>query len=236
MPIILSRNVTIRCNSTLYNLVKSKTTSSLLYNNSQICFSGYQVKRHIFGLGNITATASIPEQKYILNKTVIAPVNIMYDVVSEVSKYQEFIPYCVESFVNKRDPKTNKPIEAGLRVGFRQYDEKFVCKVICNCNINSNDKTVIDNNIKNDEVKTVVAESLTHGLFDVLYTKWTIKPHPTRTNASEVELLLKFKFHSRLYNSVSSIFAKSVTELVMNSFSKRVGFVQKQQHLRSKKL
>ena len=101
-----------------------------------------------------------------------------------------------------------RPIEAGLRVGFRQYDEKFICKVECK------DISTL--------VKTVSAESLSHNLFHVLNSKWTIKAHPGRTDYTEVELLLRYQFKSKLYSSVASLFAKSVTELILKAFDRRV--------------
>lgn len=152
------------------------------------------------------------EQKYTLLKTINSSPDKVYDVVSEVSKYQEFIPYCVESFVNKRCSANHKPIEAGLRVGFRQYDEKFTCEVVC------------------QEVTPqykVIANSISHNLFYLLYGEWTIVPHPKRPSSTQVELLLRFKFKSRLYNSVSSIFAKSVTEIIMKAFERRVFDLQR---------
>lgn len=147
-------------------------------------------------------------QKFVLTKTINAAPNEVYDVVSEISKYHEFIPYCSESFVNKRNPLDNRPTEAGLRVGFRQYDEKYTCDIKC----------------QEDPlgVFTVYADSISHNLFQHLSTQWTIRSHPQRHNSTQAELLLKFKFRSRLYNSVSSIFGKSVTELVMKAFEKRV--------------
>ncbi|BAO37888.1 coenzyme Q-binding protein COQ10 [Kluyveromyces marxianus] len=157
---------------------------------------------------NISSTASAnDEQHYILRRKIRGTPQEVYEVVSEVSKYHEFIPYCVESFVNARD-EMKRPIEAGLRVGFRQYDEKFICKVECK------DISTL--------VKTVSAESLSHNLFHVLNSKWTIKAHPGRTDYTEVELLLRYQFKSKLYSSVASLFAKSVTELILKAFDRRV--------------
>lgn len=153
-------------------------------------------------------------QSFILTKTINAVPNQVYDVVSEVSRYHEFIPYCIESFVNERNPIDSRPTEAGLRVGFRQYDEKYTCKI--NCQESA------------DEVFSVHADSISHNLFQHLSTQWTIRAHPQRANATQAELLLKFKFKSRLYNSVSSIFGKSVTELVMKAFEKRVFELRRQ--------
>lgn len=170
--------------------------SLLTFNNS---------RRQFFDWNGLSSEAK--EQKYVLLKSINSRPENVYQVVSEVSEYQNFIPYCVESFVNKREPIDGKPIEAGLRVGFRQYDEKFLCDIKC---INQNSQY------------KVIANSLSHNLFHLLYGEWTIKAHPQRRSSTQVELLLRFKFKSKLYNSVSSIFAKSVTELVMKAFERRV--------------
>lgn len=170
----------------------------------------YPQRRNLFSWVN-SSDDSGNLQHYKLVKTINADPEEVYDVVSEVSKYHEFIPYCVESFVNKRNPVDRKPTEAGLRVGFRQYDERYTCKVECKEKLNG----------KTQEY-SVLADSISHNLFQALSTQWTISAHPTRHNATQAELMLKFKFKSRLYNSVSSIFARSVTELVMKAFEKRV--------------
>ncbi|PTN18239.1 ubiquinone-binding protein COQ10 [Saccharomyces cerevisiae] len=164
----------------------------------------YPLKRNFFGLSGTNHT--IREQRYVLRKAINAPPSTVYAAVSEVAQYKEFIPYCVDSFVDKRNPVDNKPLIAGLRVGFKQYDEEFICNVTCK---------------DTDHTYTVVAETISHNLFHLLISKWTIMPHPNRPNAAMVELLLRFKFKSRIYNSVSLIFAKTVTELVMNAFAKR---------------
>lgn len=171
-------------------------------------------RRSLFGLNFVESK----EQKYVFVKTINAKPLDVYNVVSEVSLYSNFIPYCTESFVNERSLLTKRPSVAGLRVGFQQYDEKFVCDVNCK-----------ESQVANKDMYSVEARSLSHSLFDVLYSKWTIVPHPRRPGSAQVELQLRFKFKSALYNSVSSIFAKSVTTLVMNAFERRVFKVVKHQ-------
>ncbi|CDO92997.1 unnamed protein product [Kluyveromyces dobzhanskii CBS 2104] len=171
---------------------------------------------------NLTGTASPKDvQHYVLKKRIRGTPQEVYEVVSEVSKYSEFIPYCTESFVNFRD-ENNKPREAGLRVGFQQYDEKFVCKVEC--------KEL------SDLVKTVSADTLSHNLFHVLNSKWIITAHPGRPDCTEVELLLNFHFKSRLYASVASLFARSVTELILKAFDRRVYHMKKNGYIASKSI
>lgn len=147
-------------------------------------------------------------QKYTLLKTVNAPPRQVYDVVSGIDGYKEFIPYCLDSFIDQRDEQTGQPTEAGLQIGFKKYDERFSCDVDCHVD-------------KEKQYYTVEATSISHNLFRTLSTKWSIIPHPRKPHMSQVELILKFQFHSLLYNSVSSIFADNVTKLAMGAFAER---------------
>lgn len=140
------------------------------------------------------------DQTYIITRQLTHPPELFYDVVSDVSRYKEFIPYCTDSFINTRDSKTNLPTIAGLRVGFQGFDEQFTCNLKCSKNV-------------------IVAESITHSLFDKLYTKWTIIENSKGTTSMVLEL--RFKFKSMIYNKVSSIFAKKVSELVIKGFDDR---------------
>ncbi|SMN18911.1 similar to Saccharomyces cerevisiae YOL008W COQ10 Coenzyme Q (ubiquinone) binding protein [Maudiozyma saulgeensis] len=147
-------------------------------------------------------------QTYKLVRTIETTPRQVYEVVSQIDKYSDFIPYCIDSFIDKRDFITGNPTLAGLRVGFKSYDERFTC------NVNCQELTEKQNYI-------VEAESISHNLFKTLSTKWTIVPNPRKHTMSQVELVLKLQFHSVLYNSVSSIFADNLTSLAMGAFAKR---------------
>ncbi|KAG0664852.1 hypothetical protein C6P45_000522 [Maudiozyma exigua] len=147
-------------------------------------------------------------QTYKLVRTIDAKPTEIYEVVSQIDKYTDFIPYCIDSFIDKRDFITGNPTSAGLRIGFQSYDEKFVCNVNCQ-EFQEKQKFIVE------------AESVSHNLFKTCSTKWTIVPNPRKPNISQVELTLRFQFHSLLYNSVSSIFANNLTSLAMAAFEKR---------------
>lgn len=158
---------------------------------------------------------------YTLRKTINASLNNTYHVISEVSKYKEFLPYCTESWVSKRDPSNeDKPMQGGLRVGYKQYDENFDCLIQC---LKSSDNSL---------ERTVIAESLPDQLFDKLHTKWIIVENDQKK--CEVELRLDFKFKSRFYNSISSLFAKTLTDVVMKAFTRQIAHVQKEYYLKQK--
>jgi coenzyme Q-binding protein COQ10 len=52
----------------------------------------------------------------------------MYDVVADVDKYHEFLPFCVESRV-LRQPNENV-MEAALKIGFKVFTESYTSRVI----------------------------------------------------------------------------------------------------------
>lgn len=52
----------------------------------------------------------------------------MFDVVADVDRYHEFLPFCVDSRVLRR-PNDNV-MEAALRVGFKVFTESYTSRVI----------------------------------------------------------------------------------------------------------
>jgi coenzyme Q-binding protein COQ10 len=52
----------------------------------------------------------------------------MYDVVADVDRYREFLPFCVDSKVLRR-PNDNV-MEASLRIGFKVFTEAYTSRVI----------------------------------------------------------------------------------------------------------
>lgn len=52
----------------------------------------------------------------------------MFDVVADVNRYREFLPFCVDSRVLRR-PNDNV-MEAALRVGFKVFTESYTSRVI----------------------------------------------------------------------------------------------------------
>jgi coenzyme Q-binding protein COQ10 len=141
------------------------------------------------------------QQSHVFKRTLNHPPELFYKVVSDVASYHEFIPYCTRSFITKHDDNS-LPMEGGLRVGWRNIEEEFVCDLHC------------------EPHHLVVAESTTHSLFEHLYTKWTVEPNERR-NSCDMSLELEYKFKSELYNKMSSMFAKSVSDLVIGAFDKR---------------
>lgn len=163
--------------------------------------------RHLFNLADAAkslkeSTRSASSQKYTIAKKFQCSQPLMYALVSRVDLYHEFIPYCTSSFIKSKDPDTNQPTIAGLRVGFQAFDEEFTCNLEC------------------EKPKLVIAKSITHSLFYFLETEWKITPVENGAHCVAV-LNLKYEFKSMLYNQVSSLFAKKVASLMTKAFEKR---------------
>lgn len=162
----------------------------------------YQSRRTFLGLGS---SANHQRTFRVARKVNVSP-SLIFLVVADVLKYHEFVPFVTHSFVNERAQETNLPSEAGFRVGWKQYDEKFTCKLSC---------------IKD---KQVIAESVTVLLFNQLYNEWNFKEVKNRfTNELDtyVELVLRYKFKNPLYNTMCSLFQHQVSETMIQAFEAR---------------
>lgn len=173
-----------------------------------LCFS----RRHFLNLSKF-ANSSSTSQIYSINKRFNHPQSLMYNLVSRVDLYHEFIPYCKSSFITDYDAM-NEPQIAGLRVGFQSFDEEFTCDLQCN------------------KPKLIIAKSVTHSLFRFLETEWIIEEIDEQN--SRAILNLKYEFKSELYNKVSSLFAMKVASLMIKAFEKRAYNVSKMDSVKLK--
>lgn len=157
-------------------------------------------------------------QTYKVTRRVNASPREMFSIVSDVSRYAEFVPFVEESFVNSRDGD-GLPAEGGIRVGWKQFDEKFACKLQC------------------IQDKSVVAEALTGPLFSSLHTEWNFKEVQafgvTSTANCDVELKLRFDFNNPIYNTMSSMFSDQVTGIMIKAFQQRAMELKAQNRIQS---
>jgi len=164
-----------------------------------IANTGKVVGRRTFFSLPFSPTNSL--QTYNVTKIIHTKNSHIYEVVSNVDKYKEFIPFVEDSYVNQRDEK-NIPTEGGIDVGWQQFNEKLVCKLTCTPG------------------KQVIAQSLPTSIFDKLYTEWNFIP--MNENMTKVNLNLQFNFKNPLYNSMSSMFSEQLTSIMIKAFEDRV--------------
>lgn len=152
-------------------------------------------------------TSLAQPQSYVISRRLALPAATVYRVVADVHRYHEFIPHCTTLFVNRRDA-AGEPLEAGLLVGWQEWDERFVCALACVA------------------PSQVVASSLSDLLFEHLRCVWDIREVTKGT--SSITVSLDYQFKNPLYNAASGVFASTVTELMVDAFGKRASAMARQ--------
>ncbi|MFO1158013.1 MAG: type II toxin-antitoxin system RatA family toxin [Reyranellaceae bacterium] len=118
----------------------------------------------------------------------------LFDLVADVPRYPEFLPWCVAARVRSRKEQVEI---AELAIGFGPFHERFVSRVEL-----ARDRT------GGPRIDTTGIE----GPFRRLVSRWTFHPHPDGT---EIEFELEFEFRSLLLQqTVRLLFAEAVRRMV----------------------
>jgi ribosome-associated toxin RatA of RatAB toxin-antitoxin module len=123
----------------------------------------------------------------------------VYDVVSDVSSYNQFVPWCVESTITKQNAAN---LEAELAVGFQMFKERYTSDVTLN------------------RPESVTAISVETTLLEYLHTEWKLTP-ASDPRYCWVHFKIEFKFKSALYNQVSDLFFQEVVNNMIHAFENR---------------
>lgn len=121
----------------------------------------------------------------------------MFDVVADVDRYNEFLPFCVESRVLRR-PNDNI-MEAALRVGFKLFTESYTSRVLM---------------IRPNKIATKAIDSPT---FKRIESEWVFKPCAT-PGSCEVDFKVTFEVSSFLHANAIQLFFDDVALTQLNAF------------------
>jgi coenzyme Q-binding protein COQ10 len=120
----------------------------------------------------------------------------MFDLVADVGKYQDFLPWCAASRVRSATPTE---LVADLTIGFGPFRESFTSRVAL------------------DRPKTARVQ-YENGPFRYLNNQWTFTQAPT---GCRVDFFVDFEFRSRLLQAaIGAVFNQAVTAMV-GAFLKR---------------
>ncbi|TNE59102.1 MAG: type II toxin-antitoxin system RatA family toxin [Alphaproteobacteria bacterium] len=124
----------------------------------------------------------------------------MFDVVADVSAYQEFLPWCVGTRIRDRetriasDGQTQEIITADLAVRFKMFRETFTSRAVLV-----------------PEHKTIRVEYL-DGPFEYLENDWLFRETET---GSEIDFYIEFRFRSLMLEKlISGMFEEAVARMV----------------------
>ncbi len=116
----------------------------------------------------------------------------VYDLVADIERYPEFLPWCVACRIRKRETPTS--LVADLAVGFKMVREQFTSRVTL------------------DPKKAIAVEYLT-GPFEHLRNTWGFRPAPG--GGCDVDFFLTFEFRSKLLQAViGALFEEAVHRMV----------------------
>ncbi|KAI5818665.1 cyclase/dehydrase family protein [Pyronema omphalodes] len=157
------------------------------------------LRRHFFDLPTPGAV-----QKFSATRHLPYEVKPLYSLIADIDSYRHFLPYCTGSHITKRDPVTNDPLEADLRVGWGSFDETFRSRVRCQPDGNC------------------VEATSTSPLFTKLKARWEIEK---KEQGADVRLDVEVAFNNPLYAAASGAVAPKLAQIMVEAFEKRAGDV-----------
>ncbi len=120
----------------------------------------------------------------------------LFDLVADVGKYPQFLPWCVAARVRRQ---TGNELISDLTIGFGPFRESFTSRVT----------------LDRPNRVTVRYEN---GPFRYLNNQWDFAPHPGGT---EVSFFVDFEFRSRILQAAIGVVFNEAVRRMVNAFRKR---------------
>ncbi|HET8995295.1 MAG TPA: type II toxin-antitoxin system RatA family toxin [Acetobacteraceae bacterium] len=124
----------------------------------------------------------------------------LFDLVADVGKYPQFLPWCVGARVRSR---TEHELVGDLTIGFGPFRESFTSRVALN---------------RPRQVKV----RYENGPFRYLNNQWDFIQHEAGT---EVDFYVDFEFRSRILQAAIGVVFNEAVRRMVNAFRKRAGDV-----------
>lgn len=106
----------------------------------------------------------------------------MFDLVADVERYPEFLPFCKALTVKRRtqDGEGREVITADMSVGYKMISERFTSRVTL------------------DRAQGRILVEYIDGPFSFLENKWTFTPDSSRAaEGAQVDFFITYEFRSR---------------------------------------
>ena len=127
----------------------------------------------------------------------------MFEVVSDVDNYYNFLPWCKKSIVLQ---KSDRNLKADLIIGFPPINESYTSNV-----------TLLKPHL-------VKAECVDGKLFNHMLTLWRFSPGLKReTQSCVIDFRITFEFCSAFHLHLSNLFFDQVARQMEGAFIKEVG-------------
>jgi len=120
----------------------------------------------------------------------------LFDLVADVGRYPEFLPWCVGADVREQ---SEAHLVADLTIGFKLFRERFTSRVAL-------------------DRPQMVHVAYENGPFRYLNNHWKFLPHE---RGCLVDFYVDFEFQSRLLQAAIGVVFNEATRLMVNSFLRR---------------
>jgi coenzyme Q-binding protein COQ10 len=120
----------------------------------------------------------------------------MFDLVADVGRYPEFLPWCVGARVRSR---TETDLVADLTIGFGPFRESFTSRVGLEC-------------------PERILVRYENGPFRYLRNQWLFEQHP---HGCLVDFHVDFEFRSRILQAAIGVVFNEAVRRMVNAFLKR---------------
>jgi coenzyme Q-binding protein COQ10 len=130
----------------------------------------------------------------------------MYDLVADIERYPEFLPWCIAARNKKREQAgSGEIVWSDLVVGFKLVRERFTSKVTLTPPIDDKDARI--------DVEYV------DGPLKFLRNHWVFMPG--KDGGCEIDFFVEFEFRNKLLQKlIGTLFHEAVTRMV-GAFEKR---------------
>ncbi len=143
----------------------------------------------------------------ILSQTKIIPYSAkqIYNLVMDIEKYPEFLPWCKQAKIVTRISDRN--LQADLLINFKNFFEKYRSDVT-HCEVKE----------ENGSAYCINAIAI-NGPFKNLLNQWKISE--VETNRCRVDFLLEFEFNSIILGKMIGLVFESAAEKMIAAFEDR---------------
>uniref|UniRef100_A0AAU7YLF0 Type II toxin-antitoxin system RatA family toxin n=1 Tax=Wolbachia endosymbiont of Oeneis ivallda TaxID=3171168 RepID=A0AAU7YLF0_9RICK len=133
----------------------------------------------------------------------------MFQVVIDVEKYPDFVPWCKAVYIKE---KTDSQMIVDLLAAFHGIKGSYISEVTF----------LSPNGINESWIKAVSS----NGIFKHLYNEW--KFTPMSKNKTMVEFYIEFEFKSNLFSTLLNSVYKYAQNKIITAFKDRVESLAKQ--------
>jgi len=121
----------------------------------------------------------------------------MFELVADVERYSEFLPWCLGTRITNRDQSS---LDADMLIGFHMIRERF------------------GSHVELDRDNHMINVRYTYGPFRYLINHWQFLTHGT---GCEVDFSVDFEFRSRLLQKIMGIVFTEAVHRMVRAFEAR---------------